>query len=105
MDTEHTITMLRRWRGKNGAVLALFPMIPGTYKIGEVTCYQHIGQHGSADLSHVVSGTVPVDADHADARELLAELRGIGYLPDVHKRAPAWSAILSAHRAALKDNG
>lgn len=58
-----------------GDIIALFPTeINRNYS---VTCYQHVGQHGSADYEGVIAATSPAtESDHA---ELLKELQSIGY--------------------------
>lgn len=63
-----------------GDVLALFPDIQEGP--GQCLSYQHVGQHGAADLSLRTDDTTraAVAAGYAD---LLQELRAIGYTLDV----------------------
>jgi hypothetical protein len=82
------IVILRRWRGQQPDVLALFPYLPE----GRGTCvsYQHVGQHGAADYAHVVRETRPVAAGDPEAAALLDELRARGYWPVLaRRRSPA----------------
>lgn len=79
--------VFRRW--KEGDVIALFPDQPEgrglvNYYIARDT-YQHVGQHGAADYHGVVRDTKP--AKPAEYRDLLRELKGVGYTPCVRKRA------------------
>lgn len=65
-------------------VIALFPHIPGDMRPYQ-TCqsYQHIGQHGAADVRLVERTRL---ATRAEYRELAAELRAIGYRLDIRAR-------------------
>jgi len=69
--------ILRRWKYGDKELIALFPDIDAGP--GLIAAYMHIGQHGGADRQVVVARTRPVDTTDADAVELLAELRQIGY--------------------------
>ena len=58
-----------------GDVFALFPTIEGSP--GHCTCYQHVGQHGSADYNRCIyTSTLATPEEYAD---LLAELVDYGY--------------------------
>jgi hypothetical protein len=85
-------------RGKDGAAFALFPTIPGTLDPTTCSCYQHIGQHCAAYYAGCILTSRP--ATDAEAADLLAELRTIGYNPMVVKRATP--AMRAARLAALK---
>ena len=67
---------------KNGDVIALFPELPA-YK-HYITCYEHFGQHGSADY-HVVLDQTKL-ASPKEYQELKKELETIGYDVVVYKR-------------------
>lgn len=71
-----------------GEVTACFPTIPGTNDPGTMTCYAHIGQHGSASLGFVQTAKPARPEQYAN---LLNELRSIGYDDLV---------IIRRHRAA-----
>lgn len=61
----------------NADVIALFPNNESWDRQGNISCYQHVGQHGGANWSWVLSATRPAQAvEYAD---LLRELKGIGY--------------------------
>jgi hypothetical protein len=77
--------VLRRWRGKHRGVIALFPDDVWSAQ-GLVNSYEHVGQHGGADYTGVVAATDPVRPNDPDAKELLRELRQIGYNPCVRMR-------------------
>lgn len=70
-----TKVVFRRY--PDGQVIALFPDIPWSGRWGEITSYMHVGQHGAADYSHVVSTTKP--ATGKEYAGLLDELRQSGY--------------------------
>ena len=69
---------------KEGDVIALFPTEPATLDPNECTSYQHIGQHGAADVRGMIQATRP--ALPAEFVPLLAELESIGYDLKVCKR-------------------
>lgn len=56
-----------------GAVTAVFPTLPGT-AAHDVTCYAHVGQHGTASRAWYVETRAAMPDEYAD---LLAELRRI----------------------------
>lgn len=76
--------IIRVWRSDPDDVFALFPTLPADTLGYQCTSYQHVGQHGGADYNLCIRNSRPATAK--EARELLAELRGIGYNPRVYKR-------------------
>lgn len=66
-------------------LLALFPTLPGTNEWWTCESYEHVGQHGSADLRGCIRGSRA--AKPAEYANLAAELRSIGYNLDVKQRA------------------
>lgn len=87
--------ILRRWKGHNRSVIALFPTISAGG--GSIQSYEHIGQHGGASLRVVMRRTTPVSARDLEAKELLAELRQRGYrrLRVVRRAAATMRAALN----------
>jgi len=77
--------VIRVWKGDPDDVFALFPCDPADNHGHYCTCYQHIGQHCSADYWHCIRRSRP--ATLGEAAPLLAELRRIGYRPRVLLRA------------------
>lgn len=68
-QTEITQVIFRKY--KEGDVIALFPYIIETHE-GSVSCYQHVGQHGSADYDGVIKSTVPAtEEEYSDLKEEL----------------------------------
>ncbi len=67
---------------RDGIAFALFPNIPSSENY--VTCYEHIGQHGSADYEGCIAVSRPAtEREYADLRD---ELTKIGYNLDIRKR-------------------
>ena len=84
MTTDHEITdVLFRWDVEfgHGEVTAVFPYIEGSP--GYVSCYAHIGQHGSCSRKWYVKTRPATSAEYAD---LKTELESIGYKLRVIKR-------------------
>lgn len=76
--TTATVTMRTVFRKyPDGQIIALFPDVPWSERLGEVASYMHIGQHGAADYRHVVATTKP--ATEKESAGLLNELRQVGY--------------------------
>ena len=85
MDAEKTIVVFRRFRNSDD-LIALFPGIDEGN--GLCSCYQTIGQHGTAAYHGLVGGiygtTVP--AHPGEIGKLKAELEGLGYNLDVRQK-------------------
>ena len=64
------------FREFKGEILALFPYDIGNYE-GDVTCYAHIGQHGSTDYKYIISNSKPIN--NPKRLDLYYELENIGY--------------------------
>lgn len=81
MKEPATIVVFRVWKDA-GTVIALMPKEDA----GNFMCmaYEHIGQHGAADYSHVISKTRP--ATKKEYKDLEQELTQIGYNLVVKKR-------------------
>lgn len=60
-----------------GDVIALFPDLPADNHSTLVTCYAHIGQHGAANIRHVINHSRLCTAD--ERRALLTELTSAPY--------------------------
>lgn len=70
-----TKVVFRKW--KNGDIIVLFPDEPWSRSDYSTTSYMHVGQHGAADYVGVIEATRP--AREEEFRDLLAELKAIGY--------------------------
>ncbi len=82
--TETTRVIFRKWRGEAGGIIALFPRIPASAGFPwEMLSYEHIGQHGAADVG-IIGRTRP--AKPAEYADLKAELERIGYRLEVRQR-------------------
>jgi hypothetical protein len=66
----------------NGDVLAIMPDTNDHWD--QVSCYQHMGQHGHGVYSVMMSTTRPATPE--EYAPLLRELESIGYRVDVRKR-------------------
>ena len=85
-DKEITAVVFRVFR-KGGDVLALFPQLDTGQ--GYCSCYQHIGQHGSADYTTCMQLTRPAKpAEYADLKREL-ERAPYGYRLKAYARRPA----------------
>ena len=61
---EQTIeVMFRKYKDHSGEVLAVFPYEAHDRAGLFVTCYAHIGQHGGAQMAHVLTATRPAKPD------------------------------------------
>jgi hypothetical protein len=74
-----TDVMFRVTRSKADGfdLYALFPGDAGTHEPHTCSCYQHVGQHSSADLAGCINASRP--ATRAEYRGLARELRQRGY--------------------------
>jgi hypothetical protein len=68
------IVIFRKDRGKNPEVTAVFPTEVGGAKMGDMTCYAHIGQHSGCSYGWYLTTRRARPEEYAD---LLAELRQI----------------------------
>jgi hypothetical protein len=94
--TEKLDVLFRADRKKQPEIMAVFPSECGTNEY-DMTCYAHVGQHGSCTRQWYNRTRKAKPHEYAD---LLAELRGI-YAPEyelvVRQRIPA-SMMSSAKR-------
>jgi hypothetical protein len=88
--------IFRRWRDKDGGVIALFPANPADFVGMMCASYEHVGQHGAADYAGVMRQTRPAAETDPDVAALKAELEGLGYSLAVCKRQT------KAHRAEYR---
>lgn len=71
--------ILRKWKATIGqGIVALFPEIAIDQHGTLCQSYEHIGQHGVADVDNVMQLSRPASLD--DAKDLLDELRMRGYI-------------------------
>lgn len=77
-----TDVIFRRY--KDGDIIALFPSEPGNTRLATCLSYQHIGQHGAADLRGTMEDTTP--ASEKQFASLKQELEDIGYSLRLVKR-------------------
>jgi len=89
------------FRADKSEVTAIFPTLPHDYHGRFMTCYAHVGQHGSCSLDWY-RGTRP--AKPAEYADLLAELRRIYSRPGDPDAVELviYSRIMPQHRAALR---
>jgi len=77
--------VIRVWKTDPDDIFALFPTHPADNFGHFCSCYQHVGQHGSANYYGCITKSRP--ATRREATPLLRELRRIGYRLRVIKRA------------------
>lgn len=102
MKTKQPVTdvIFRVWpKSEGGDVLALFPGDPGTNSPYTCSCYQHIGQHGSADPQGCIADTKPAKVSEYAALKLELESEPYNYNLRVVKRHT--QKHLEARRAEL----
>ncbi len=83
-DTTPTVVIFRTDLGRHGAVVALFPELPADVLGRFCLCYQHLGQHSSADTTVVIAQTRPAKPN--EYAELKRELESIGYELDIREK-------------------
>jgi len=98
-----TVVIFRKWKGKDGDVLALFPEIVGDVNGLYCSSYEHVGQHSHADFDLCVSRTrLATPAEYADLKDELTF--SIGYDLEVRKRRTnAMRAEFAKHYQDFKD--
>ena len=84
---KHKTRVVYRIFKQGGDVIALFPDIPADNSGHLCSSYQHIGQHGGADIQCVIKQTCP--ATFRERYELREELLAIGYRLQTYLRIPA----------------
>lgn len=85
-DKLKTDVIFRIWNNKNfigDHIIALFPHEVCDYK-GNVTSYEHVGQHGGATYNHCIRLSKP--AKQSEYNDLFEELESIGYNLNIIKR-------------------
>ena len=99
-DKETTDMVFRVDKTKDfkGTVFALFPHEVCDFK-GNVTSYQHVGQHGGANYGHCIATSRPAtEKEYADLKK---ELEGFGYNINVLKKQHYYK-YLKSYREARK---
>jgi len=99
-DTEYTPVLFRVARAprRDGAdVTAVFPCEPADTTGNIMTCYAHVGQHGSCGYGWYITTRPATPAEYAD---LLAELESapFGYRLTVYQRMTAQHRIARLRR-------
>jgi len=102
MEKEKTIVIFRKWKCKEGGIIALFPEIASDSDGISCSSYEHIGQHGGAGYNYCISATRPAKPKEYD--ELKAELKRIGYKLEIRKKASRLSRRKRQEDAYLKDS-
>jgi hypothetical protein len=91
-DDFETPVVFRADRKKDPEITAVMPCEPADSDGVYMTCYAHVGQHGSCSHTWYNRTRAAKPAEYA---ALLAELIGLGYKPKVYRR------IQPAHRDAF----
>ena len=96
-DEEITPVLFRIERRKSDhpEVTAVMPTIPGASDWGTMTCYAHMGQHGSCSMGWYNTTRKATPAEYAN---LKAELEGAPY----GYRFKVYSRLQSAHHEARR---
>ena len=91
--------MFRKYTDKSAEILAVFPYEAHDRAGRSVSCYAHIGQHGGAQMTHVMSATRPAKPD--EYAELYEELQGI-YERSTFPRCPIFKLRIINRRSAKR---
>lgn len=84
--------IFRIWpKAQGGDVIAVFPTLFSDFQGYNHVCYQHVGQHGGCDASHIVQMTKLATPEQYTT--LKAELERIGYKLSVVKRMPGYTKL------------
>lgn len=89
---EVTPVVFRVWKKGERGVIALFPTIPCA-EIGNCRSFEHVGQHGDANLGLVLSQTRAACLEDPEVQELKDELERWPYayvLRPVQRTRPWW---------------
>jgi hypothetical protein len=103
-DTEPTVVMFRKWRNADDligdGVIALFPYELGTNDPRTCECYEHVGQHGDANLAYVISATRPATPEEYGPLKRELESAPFHYRLTLRMRTP--NDARGKRRAALR---
>ncbi len=91
--------MFRKYRDKSAEILAVFPYEAHDRECRFVTCYAHIGQHGGAQMAHVLTATRPAKPE--EYAELYEELQGI-YERSTFPRCPIFKLRIIKRRSSKR---
>ena len=99
-DKPQTIeVMFRKYRDKSAEILAVFPYVPHNRAQTLVACYAQIGQHGSAQMTHVLSATRPATPDeYADLHCELTQIYERTHFP----RDPVFNLRIIKRRSSRR---
>jgi hypothetical protein len=102
-DDEITVVMFRKWRDTSmigDGVIALFPCEPADHTGLMCESYEHVGQHGAASPTSVVSRTRPAtEAEYAALKREL-ETPPYGYRLRIVQRTPKNAADIRRQAAS-----
>ena len=97
-DTEETPVLFRK---KYGEITAVFPCEPGTTDGLTMSCYVHVGQHGSCDFGWYNTTRLAKPEEYADLKREL-ESAPYGYRLKVYRRMT--TQLRERFRSALADS-
>lgn len=92
-DVMFRVDTTKDWKG---TVFAVLPHEVSTLK-GEVTTYQHVGQHSSGDYQTCLKTSKPATTE--ESADLKAEMESIGYDVNVVKKQNYRKYLKSYHEA------
>jgi hypothetical protein len=85
-----TLVIFRKWpKSEGGGILALFPYDPGTNDPYTCSCYEHIGQHGSANPGMCIAATKPAKPEEYANLKAELESEPYNYVLVVRRRLPS----------------
>jgi hypothetical protein len=103
-DTEPTVVMFRKWRNAaeliGDGVIALFPYEPADYSGQQCESYEHVGQHGGANLAGVINASRPATPEEYGPLKRELESAPYHYKLTIRHRTPRDAS--SKRRAAAR---
>lgn len=102
-DKHTTDVIFRKDTSKDwkGTIFALFPHDVCDFK-GNVTSYQHLGQHSAADYNHCIRKSKPAtETEYADLKK---ELESLGYNLNIVKKQHFYKYLKRYHKLIVSIN-
>lgn len=100
MNKQKTKVIFRVFKNSDGALIALFPELPGSYEPHMCDSYMHDGQHAKADVKGVINGSRA--ATPLEYAALHRELSSAPYFYNLDVKVRESTVMRETRYAALK---